>query len=94
MRGGDLVERYDGVDPDRQVAAGCRVEKPGETGTVGMRHHHADGDAALLARHRARLHADEEPAVTDQRREFTPDPSRSRKAAVAPIVNNHAEHSV
>lgn len=65
--GGDLVERYDGVYPRRQVAARGGVEELGEPGTVGLGHHHADGDAALFCGRRARLHADEEAAVADQR---------------------------
>ena len=65
--GGDLVERYDGVHPCRQVPARCGVEELGEPGAVGLGHDHSDGDAALFCGRRAWLHADEEAAVADQR---------------------------
>ena len=67
MGGGDVVERNDGVHPRRQAAARGGVEELGEPATVGLGHHHPDGDAAFGCGCRTRLHADEGPAVADQR---------------------------
>ena len=64
---GDLVERHDGVHPRRQVAGRGAGEQLGEPGTVGVRDHDADGDAALRGRPALGWTPTKSAAVADQR---------------------------